>query len=88
MWRDVFLHNRAHLLEMLARYSEDLAALQRLVRWGDSERLFEHLSRTSTIRRSLAHAAGPSVNHFHSEPKPPVTPDLFGRATDREYRAG
>ena len=58
MWRDVFLNNREPLLEMLARYSEDLSALQRLVRWGDSEGLFQLLARTSTIRRSLA-AQGP-----------------------------
>jgi prephenate dehydrogenase len=35
MWRDVCLHNKDAILEMLARFSEDLAYLQRAIRWGD-----------------------------------------------------
>lgn len=34
MWRDVCLHNKDAILEMLARFSEDLASLQRAIRWG------------------------------------------------------
>ena len=40
MWRDVFLNNREAVLEMLGRFSEDLSALQRAIRWGDGETLF------------------------------------------------
>lgn len=56
MWRDVCLHNRDAILEMLARFSEDLASLQRSIRWGEGEKLFEMFSRTRTIRRSIIEA--------------------------------
>ncbi|MBV9247102.1 MAG: prephenate/arogenate dehydrogenase family protein [Methylobacteriaceae bacterium] len=53
MWRDVFLHNRDAALEMLGRFNEDLAALQRMIRWGDGEGLFNLFTRTRAIRRSI-----------------------------------
>ncbi|MFN3546839.1 MAG: prephenate/arogenate dehydrogenase family protein [Mesorhizobium sp.] len=56
MWRDVCLHNRDAILEMLARFSEDLASLQRAVRWGDGEKLFDLFTRTRAIRRSIIEA--------------------------------
>jgi cyclohexadieny/prephenate dehydrogenase len=56
MWRDVCLHNRDAILEMLARFSEDLASLQRAIRWGDGEKLFNLFSHTRTIRRSIIEA--------------------------------
>ena len=34
MWRDVFLNNKEAVLEMLGRFSEDLAALQRMITLG------------------------------------------------------
>jgi cyclohexadieny/prephenate dehydrogenase len=56
MWRDVCLHNKDAILEMLARFSEDLAALQRLIRWGDGDRLFDLFTRTRGIRKSIIEA--------------------------------
>jgi cyclohexadieny/prephenate dehydrogenase len=53
MWRDVFLSNKDAVLEMLQRFSEDLSALQRAIRWGDGDALFELFSRTRTVRRSI-----------------------------------
>ncbi|MCL4672897.1 MAG: prephenate/arogenate dehydrogenase family protein [Sphingomonadaceae bacterium] len=53
MWRDVFLSNREAVLEVLGRFSEDLTALQRAIRNGDGETLFDLFSRTRTIRRSI-----------------------------------
>jgi cyclohexadieny/prephenate dehydrogenase len=53
MWRDVFLANKDAVLEMLQRFSEDLTALQRAIRWGDGDTLFELFSRTRAIRRSI-----------------------------------
>jgi len=53
MWRDVFLANKDAVLEMLQRFSEDLTALQRAIRWGDGEALFELFSKTRAIRRSI-----------------------------------
>ncbi|MBB3611999.1 prephenate/arogenate dehydrogenase family protein [Rhizobium sp. BK602] len=56
MWRDVCLHNRDAILEMLARFSEDLASLQRAIRWGEGDKIFELFSRTRAIRRSIVEA--------------------------------
>jgi cyclohexadieny/prephenate dehydrogenase len=56
MWRDVCLHNKDAILEMLARFSEDLAYLQRAIRWGDGEKLFNLFTRTRAIRRSIIEA--------------------------------
>jgi len=53
MWRDVFLSNRDAVLEMLQRFSEDLTALQRAIRVGDGQALFEQFTRTRDIRRSI-----------------------------------
>jgi cyclohexadieny/prephenate dehydrogenase len=56
MWRDVFLNNREPVLEMLARFTEDLIALQRNIRWGDGEALFDLFTRTRHIRREVIEA--------------------------------
>ncbi|MCQ2003063.1 prephenate/arogenate dehydrogenase family protein [Rhizobium sp. NRK18] len=56
MWRDVCLHNKDAILEMLARFSEDLAYLQRAIRWGEGDKLFELFTRTRAIRRLIIEA--------------------------------
>jgi cyclohexadieny/prephenate dehydrogenase len=56
MWRDVCLHNKDAILEMLSRFSEDLAYLQRAIRWGDGDKLFDLFTRTRAIRRSIVQA--------------------------------
>ncbi len=56
MWRDVCLHNRDAILEMLSRFAEDLASLQRSIRWGDGEALFNLFTRTRAIRKSIIDA--------------------------------
>ena len=53
MWRDVFLHNKVAVLEMLGRFTEDLTALQRAIRSGDGDTLHELFSRTRAIRRGI-----------------------------------
>lgn len=53
MWRDVFLSNKEAVLEMLQRFTEDLTALQRAIRVGDGQQLFDHFARTRAIRRSI-----------------------------------
>jgi len=53
MWRDVFLANKDAVLEMLQRFSEDIAQLQRAIRWGDGDTLFDHFTKTRAIRRSI-----------------------------------
>jgi cyclohexadieny/prephenate dehydrogenase len=56
MWRDIFLANREAVLEMLQRFSEDLTALQRAIRWGEADTLEERFARTRAIRRSIIEA--------------------------------
>ena len=70
MWRDIFLNNREAVLEILGRFNEDLAALQRAVRWGDGEALFNLFTRTRAIRRSIVEAGQdtPAPNFGRSGP--------------------
>jgi cyclohexadieny/prephenate dehydrogenase len=56
MWRDVFLNNKEAVLEMLGRFSEDLAALQRMIRWDDGEALEALFTRTRALRRGIIEA--------------------------------
>jgi cyclohexadieny/prephenate dehydrogenase len=53
MWRDVFLNNRDAVLEVLGRFNEDLSQLQRAVRNGDGQTLFDLFTRTRAIRRAI-----------------------------------
>lgn len=53
MWRDVFLSNRDAVLEMLQRFTEDLTELQKAIRKGDGDVLFDHFTRTRAIRRGI-----------------------------------
>ncbi|MDC0095978.1 prephenate/arogenate dehydrogenase family protein [Amylibacter sp.] len=56
MWRDVFLHNKEATLEILGRFTEELFDLQRAIRRGDGDQLFEYFDRTRAIRRSIIDA--------------------------------
>jgi cyclohexadieny/prephenate dehydrogenase len=56
MWRDIFLNNKEAVLEILQRFNEDLTALQRAIRWGEGDVLFEKFSRTREIRRGVIDA--------------------------------
>ena len=71
MWRDIFLNNREQVLEMLQRFSEDLTAIQRAIRWGEGEELETRFRRTREIRRGVvdAHQAG------SFDPREPEGPD-------------
>ncbi|MFN7902200.1 MAG: prephenate/arogenate dehydrogenase family protein [Holosporales bacterium] len=53
MWRDIFLNNREAVLEVLGRFTEDLASLQKAIRFGDGEQLFQHFTRTRAIRKGV-----------------------------------
>jgi cyclohexadieny/prephenate dehydrogenase len=57
MWRDVFLNNKGAVLEILARFIEDLHMLSRAIRWGEGEKLHDLFTRTREIRRGVV-AAG------------------------------
>lgn len=56
MWRDVFLANKDAVLEMLGRFTEDLTALQRAIRFGDGDALYDLFSHTRAIRRQIIDA--------------------------------
>jgi cyclohexadieny/prephenate dehydrogenase len=69
MWRDVFLNNREAVLEMLGRFNEDLSLLQRAIRWGDGDMLFNLFTRTRAIRRSIIDVGQDSAEPNFGRPK-------------------
>jgi cyclohexadieny/prephenate dehydrogenase len=75
MWRDVFLTNKEAVLEMLGRFNEDLAQLQRAIRWGDGAMLETFFTRTRAIRRGIIAAgqdtAGTQLYKSRTGPEPP-----------------
>ena len=56
MWRDVFLNNKDATLDILGRFTEELFALQRAIRQGDGDKLYEYFTRTREIRRGIIEA--------------------------------
>jgi cyclohexadieny/prephenate dehydrogenase len=56
MWRDIFLSNKEAVLEMIQRFTEDLTALQRAIRWGEGEVLEKRFTETRAIRRAIVDA--------------------------------
>ncbi len=83
-WRDVFLNNREAVLETLQRFTEDLTALQRAIRWGEGETLEAHFRRTCEIRQSIveAHQAGTF------DPREPEKAGIAPPAPDKTDRPG
>jgi cyclohexadieny/prephenate dehydrogenase len=56
MWRDVFLTNKEATLDILGRFTEELFVLQRAIRMGDGQALFDYFTRTRAIRRGIIEA--------------------------------
>ena len=56
MWRDVFLTNKEATLDILGRFTEELFMLQRAIRMGDGDQLFDYFTRTRAIRRGIIEA--------------------------------
>ena len=56
MWRDVFLTNKEATLDILGRFTEELFVLQRAIRMGDGQALFDYFTRTRAIRRGIIDA--------------------------------
>jgi cyclohexadieny/prephenate dehydrogenase len=69
MWRDVFLTNKDAVLELLGRFTEDLQALSRAIRWGEGDKLQDLFTRTRAIRRGIIEAgqetAEPDFGRHH-----------------------
>jgi cyclohexadieny/prephenate dehydrogenase len=76
MWRDVFLSNKEATLEILGRFTEELFALQRAIRRGDGDHLFDYFTHTRAIRRGIIEA-GQDTD----------APD-FGRGVARKEKPG
>jgi cyclohexadieny/prephenate dehydrogenase len=53
MWRDIFLANKDAVLEILGRFTEDLQALSRAIRWSEGDKLHDLFTRTREIRRGV-----------------------------------
>ena len=71
MWRDVFLNNKDAVLEMLGRFSEDLTALQRAIRFGDGETLFKLFGEARAIRKGIIQAGqDTAAPDFGRQPAP------------------
>ena len=86
MWRDVFLHNRDAVLEMLGRFNEEVAALARAIRWGDGEALFNLFTRTRAIRRGIVQIGQDSPAPDFGRPHPSLAHEPLPRpyAADSE----
>jgi cyclohexadieny/prephenate dehydrogenase len=76
MWRDVYLNNKQAVLELLGRFSEDLSALQRAIRWDDGDMLFDTFTRARGIRQRIIEAGQDTAkpDFGRSNGAGPVTP--------------
>jgi len=77
MWRDVFLTNKEAVLDVLGRFAEELFVLQRAIRMGDGDMLFDYFTRTRAIRRGIIEAGqDTSAPDFgRGAPVPPPKPE-------------
>jgi cyclohexadieny/prephenate dehydrogenase len=78
MWRDVFLNNKDAVLEMLGRFSEDLIALQRAIRYGEGEKLFKLFNEARAIRKGIIEAGQDTAAPDFGRPHGPV--EAVGKA--------
>jgi cyclohexadieny/prephenate dehydrogenase len=86
MWRDIFLHNRDAVLEVLGRFNEDLSTLTRAVRNGDAETLFNLFAERRAIRRGMIQfnlsSPVPDFQRADTEPRPDPLPRPYSSADD------
>jgi cyclohexadieny/prephenate dehydrogenase len=84
MWRDIFLSNKAAVMEMLGRFNADLSRLTRAIEEGDGTALFDLFTRTRAIRRGIVDigqdSATPDFGRPHSE-LPPVPPPYVSESS-------
>ena len=78
MWRDVFLRNREPVLEMLGRFTEDLTALQKAIRWGEGEQLEQMFTHTRAIRLGVVEAGQAGLFDPREPTEATATPDAAG----------
>ena len=73
MWRDVFLTNKDAVLDILGRFAEELFVLQRAIRMGDGDQLFDYFTRTRAIRRGIIEAGQDTAAPDFGRASPPPT---------------
>lgn len=56
MWRDISLNNQEMILELLQRFTETLTALQKNIRYGEGDELFNLFEKTKEIRKGVIEA--------------------------------
>ena len=78
MWRDVFLTNKDAVLDILGRFAEELFVLQRAIRMGDGEHLFDYFTRTRAIRRGIIEAGQDTAAPDFGRSATPVKPASGG----------
>ena len=71
MWRDVFLNNKEAVLEVLQRFTEDLTALQRAIRWGEGDKLYDIFDRARRMRREVIDAGQDTAAPNWGRDEPP-----------------
>jgi cyclohexadieny/prephenate dehydrogenase len=86
MWRDIFLHNRNAVLEVLGRFNEDLSTLTRAVRDGDAETLYNVFAERRAIRRGMIQfnldSPTPDFQQSDSRPKADPMPRPYAASND------
>jgi cyclohexadieny/prephenate dehydrogenase len=86
MWRDIFLHNKDAVLEVLGRFNEDLASLTRAVRNGDAATLYNVFAERRAIRRGMSplnlDAPAPDFQGADAKPKPDPLPRPYAASSD------
>jgi len=86
MWRDIFLNNKAAVLEMLTRFNNDLAALTKAIRDEDGETLFKTFASSRKTRLEIIKmgqdSAAPDFGREHHRKKPGAIPLPYSSSLD------
>jgi len=86
MWRDIFLHNKDAVLDVLGRFNEDLATLTRAIRRSDGETLFNLFTERRAIRRGMSaltlDAPTPDFQGPDAEPRADPLPRPYAGSDD------
>jgi cyclohexadieny/prephenate dehydrogenase len=86
MWRDVFLHNKEAVLEMLRRFNKDLSELTRAMQSGDGKALFDHFTRTRAIRRGIVEVGQDSPAPDFGRPHPHLPADSAAQSPSKKSK--
>ena len=80
MWRDIFMANQDAVLDVLQRFNEDLITLQRAIRHGAGQTLFDWFTHSREVRQAVigtGQAGGLSAKERSK--LPPISPmGLYG----------